>query len=139
MVKYIDVIGWLHTALGGIGSALGVIAILVPFGLFAYGIYDFVYGIVYLMAGPQYIPHALENLVQMVILSAVLAVPAVLFLALFGIELYAGVSLLWRWPRARVAGLAAVVPSFFLGLPGIALGVGTVMVLNDDEVKAALG
>jgi len=139
LVKYIDIIGWLHTVLGGIGTLFGVVATLVPLGMFLYGVYDFVYGLLYLMAAPAWIPNAVQDLVSIAILSVLIAIPALLILVMFGVELYAGVSLLWRWPRARMAGLAAVVPSFFLGIPGIALGVGTVMVLNDDEVKIALG
>ena len=43
----------------------------------------------FLMVGPQYIPHAIENLVGVVMMCALIAAPALLFVPAFGIELVA--------------------------------------------------
>ena len=138
MLRYLPILGWTHTVIGGLGTMFGAACTTLALLMLLYGVYDFVHGLIYLMAGPQYIGYALENLMQVATLSAMIAVPAVVVLALYGVELFAGVGMLRRWPRARIAGMLAVIPGLVLGLPGILLGVGTVVVLNDDEVKAAL-
>ena len=138
MLKYLDIVGGFHAFFGVLGSLFGLLIVGLGVLFMAYGLYDFVHGVVYLMEDPIYLKYAFDNLIQVAMLSAFVALPGLMVAVFYGLELFAGVAILKRWPKARIAGFAAVLPSFFLSFPGMMLAIGTVVVLVDEEVIAEL-
>lgn len=126
MRTYLDIVGGAHAALGGLVVASGMLVALLPLGMVAYGLWDFVnetgYG-------------AFGRLRGVLFLSTVIGVPCALILAAGAVELFAGVGILRRWRSGWAAGFVAAVASLWLGLPGMVLALGTIVVLLDADVK----
>lgn len=137
MRSYVNVVGALH-ALVALGlTLLGGLLLLVAVLMAVYGVYDCLVMWSTLLPGarPIHYWYPLENLINVLILAALVGVPGLVLWAAAAVEGFAGLGILRRWRLGRLAGFATVLPSLFLGVPGWLLGAGTVAVLMNDEVK----
>jgi hypothetical protein len=133
VIRYLNLIGGAHAALGGVVVACAAFGALLPVGLVLYGLYDCAYG--FSVLGPEYAHVLMADLRSMLMFAGLLGLPCAAMLAVGGLELFAGFGILRRWPTGRVAGFAAAVATLMLGIPGMALGIGTILVLIDAEVR----
>jgi hypothetical protein len=139
MRAYLTPVGLAHSALGLLTAAVGVLPVGLAVLIGVQAMTRAVGSLAYLLLAPESWFYLVEGLVFDALLVAMFALPGVLLVGVGAFEVFAGIGLLMRWRSARWASLVAAAPNVLLGLPGIALAVGTVAVVLDPDVQLELG
>jgi hypothetical protein len=139
MRAYLTPVGLAHSALGLLTAAVGVLPVGFALLLAVHALTRALAALAYVLLEPGSWFYFVESLITDAMIVGLFGGPGLLLVGLGAFELFAGVGLVMRWRSARWAGLVAAVPNVLLGVPGIALAMGTVAVLLDREVQRELG